>query len=139
MDNHKIAFATDNGETFVNRHFGDAKYFDIYTVNSGDLKYIKRIENTTEEDSKEVHGDPKKAKGILELLKKEDVQILVSKIFGPNINRIKKKFVCVLVNHNKISDSFEDLQKRIDIINMEWEKGEERNHLDFRNKIRIEI
>ncbi len=134
MDNHKIAFATDNGETFVDRHFGDADYFDIYKVNSSNLKFIKRIENTTEEDSKEIHGDPKKAKGILELLKKEDVQVLVSKIFGPNINRIKKKFVCVLVSNDRISDSFDILQRNIDSISNEWEKGEEREYIVLRTK-----
>lgn len=132
MANFNIAYATDDGEFFVDRHFGDANYFDIYTFNSNRIDFLKRIENTTEEDSKEVHGDPKKAKGILELLKKEDVKVLVSKIFGPNINRIKKHFVCVVIDDDKISDSFGKLQTNMEMLVKEWGKGEERNHLNFR-------
>jgi hypothetical protein len=28
----KAAFATDNGKTFMERHFGDAEYHDIYEI-----------------------------------------------------------------------------------------------------------
>ncbi|MEA3316642.1 MAG: NifB/NifX family molybdenum-iron cluster-binding protein [Bacteroidota bacterium] len=128
----KIAFATDNGENYVDRHFGDAQYYDVYELLESEHKFIKRISNTTEEDDEEVHADPVKAKGVASLFKDEDIQVLVSKVFGPNIKRIKKKFVCVLMNDNTIKDSIEILQKKLNHLSIEWEKGKKRKHLNFK-------
>lgn len=132
MENFKVAFASDDGESFVDRHFGDAYYFYIYSFSDNGIEFLKRIENTTDEDSKEKHGDPKKAKGILGLLKSQDVKVFVSKIFGPNIKRMKKNFVCVLINNDKISDSFNILQRNIEAIDREWKKGVDRDFIDLR-------
>ena len=132
MENLKVAFATDDGKSFIDRHFGDADHFDIYELAISDAKFIKRIENTTEEDSNEIHADPKKAKGILGLLKSQDVQVVVSKIFGPNIKRIKSKFVCVLIKKDEIADCFNTLQNNWQIINDEWAKGEKREHINLK-------
>jgi len=126
-----IAFATDDGESFIDRHFGDSKYYDIYEISETNSAFVKRIKNTTEEDNEEIHADPKKAKGVVSLFKGENIKVLVSKVFGPNIKRIKTKFVCILMN-NKINKSIESLQQNIDLINDEWEKGEERNHLNLK-------
>ena len=96
MKKLKVAFATDNGKTFMGRHFGDAEYYDIYEINDKNTEFIKKISNSTEEEE-DVHADPQKAKGISNLLLEEDVSVVVSKVFGPNIKRIKKKFVCILM------------------------------------------
>jgi len=85
----KVAFATDDGKTFMGRHFGDARFYDIYELDEDQASFIKRIENTVDEEE-DVHADPKKAKGISTLLLDEKVAVVVSKIFGPNIKRIKK-------------------------------------------------
>lgn len=132
--NLRFAFATDDGKSFIDRHFGDADYYDIYEISSIENKFIKRINNTTEEDDENIHADPKKAKSVVDLLKLEDVQIVASKIFGPNIKRIKKKFVCALLNDEQISDSIKIIQKDIDIFIDEWKKGETRNHINLKNK-----
>ena len=132
--NLRFAFATDDGKTYIDRHFGDADYYDIYEISSTENKFIKRINNTTEEDDEDIHADPVKAKGVVDLFKLDKVQIVVSKVFGPNIKRIKKKFVCVLFNDEKISDSIKIIQKNIDIFVDEWEKGETRNHINLKNK-----
>ena len=65
----KVAFATDDGKIFMDRHFGDAEYYDVYEISEIDSKFIKRIKNTTEEDNESVHADPEKAKGQKELIK----------------------------------------------------------------------
>ena len=130
MQKIKVAFATDNGKTFMDRHFGDAEFYDIYEIDENNADYLKRINNTTEEE--DVHADPKKAKGITGLLKEEDVKVVVSKIFGPNIKRIKKKFVCVLMDDDTFDDSLGRLCKNIRLVIDEWEKGEERKHLVFK-------
>ena len=127
-----IAFATDDGNKYVDRHFGDADYYDIYEISSNENKFIKRLNNTTKEDDEDVHADPKKASSIVDLLKIEKVQVVISKVFGPNIKRIKKKFVCGLFNNQQISDSIKVIQKNINIFIDEWEKGETRNHINMK-------
>ena len=127
------AFATDDGKTFIDRHFGDANYFDCYEISETDVTFIQRINNSTEEDS-EIHADPNKAKGVAKLLKSNHVQVVVSKIFGPNIKRIKKKFVCILMNNQHISESQQMIQQHFNAIIEELQKGETRNFLNYKIK-----
>lgn len=128
------AFATDNGKSFINRHFGDANYYYIYEISKNDIKFINKIKNTTNETEEEVHADPKKAKGVAELLKNENVTTVVSKFYGPNIKRISKKFVCILMDNDDFSECTQILQQKIDCITDEWDKGETRNSINLKSK-----
>jgi len=137
MDRFLAAVATDNGKNFTDRHFGDARYFDIYEVNRSSALFIKRIENTVnEKEDKELHADLEKAKGVAGLLKKENVIVVVSKVFGPNIKRIRKKFVCVIMNDESIKDALERIIRNRDAIVAEWQKGTERKHCVLRSGIK---
>ncbi len=129
-----VAVATDNGEKFIDRHFGDAKYYDIYKLTNTNALFIKRIENVIEEQEA-VHANPEKAKGVAGLLKKENVTVVISKIFGPNIKRIRKNFVCVIMNDESIKDALERLIYNWALIVTEWEKGAERNHCILRKSL----
>jgi len=122
-----VAFATDNGKSLMSRHFGDAKFYDIYKISKTDTEFLEQIENTTEEEKQ--HADPEKAKGITGLLKKKGVTVVVSKVFGPNINRIKSQFVCIIDNHETITESIKTIQSKIDIVYYEKLLGEKRNFL----------
>lgn len=128
------AFATDDGEHYMDRHFGDAEKYVLYEIDSAGYKYLDTITNTTEEEDNEKHADPKKAKGIAELLRKDKVTVLVSKKFGANINKMKKKFVCVLMNDAKITVSISRIQQHFDKILAEWEKKEHRHFLNLKSK-----
>ena len=128
MQKFKVAFATDNGKTFMSRHFGDAEYYYIYEIDNKNAEFIKKISNTTEEEE-DVHADPKKAKGISNLLLEENVSVVVSKIFGPNIKRIKKKFVCILMKQNSIENGVDIIKSNFLTIAEEWEIGENRDFL----------
>jgi len=130
MGKIKVAFATDDGKTFMGRHFGDADYYDIYSINDKQADFIKRISNTVDEEE-EVHADPKKAKGISQLLFTENISVVVSKIFGPNIKRIKKKFVCIIIKDKNIEEGIRKVCGNIGKIFDEWEKGEDRQNLFF--------
>ncbi len=122
-----IAVATDDGKEFIDRHFGDAAYYYIYRLFPDSIEFLKRIENTTEEER--MHADPVKAQGITGTLKKEKVQVAVSRIFGPNIKRIGKKFVCVLIRHGSIEESFALLQKQFSLLLNALNAGEERTSI----------
>jgi predicted Fe-Mo cluster-binding NifX family protein len=132
MEKFLTAFATDDGINFIDRHFGDAAYYDVYEISSDHSKFLKRITNTTEEDDDESgHGDAEKAKGIAGILKAEGVQMAVSKVFGPNLKRIKKKFLCVMFKSGSIETGIETLKDNYPSLVSEWEKGEERTFLRF--------
>lgn len=130
MQKLKVAFATDNGKTIMGRHFGDVEYYYIYEIDNENAEFIKKISNTTEEEE-DVHADPKKAGSITKLLKQEKVQVVVSKVFGPNIMRIKKKFVCILIKENSIKDSINIIKSNFLTIAEEWEIGENRDFLNL--------
>ena len=130
MENLRIAVATDDGETFVGRHFGDAEFYDVYDLTPGGSEFILRVENRTEEE--EGHADPRKAGGIARLLKQQGVQAAMTRIFGPNIKRIKSKFVCILTGHEEVAEGLKTAREQFDAIAAEWDKGEERNFLDLR-------
>ena len=125
-----IAFATDDGKKTIERHFGDAIYYNIYEVINGKFKMIDQIVNTTEEE--EMHADPVKAKGIVDLLVEKNVEVGVTKVFGPNIKRVKKHFVPVLVSKETIEESLEIVLNSLDIIEEEILKAEKRGHIDLR-------
>ncbi|ACL69233.1 NifB/NifX family molybdenum-iron cluster-binding protein [Halothermothrix orenii] len=123
-----IACATDDGVNFINRHFGDADYYYIYNLTPEGATFIKKVENTTGEE--EGHADPEKARSIVKILKEnENVQVGVSRKFGPNIKRVKKHFVPVLVQASEIEEGLKELQSNYDYIMDLWQKGEGREHL----------
>jgi len=128
MQKLKVAFASDDGKTFMGRHFGDAEYYHIYEIDENNSELINIIKNTTEEEE-DIHADPKKAGSIAKLLKQENVQIVVSKIFGPNIKRIKKKFVCILMKQNSIENGVNIIKNNLLTIAEEWKIGENRDFL----------
>jgi len=45
----KAAFATDDGKTSIDRHFGDANFFDIYEITIDSFNFIKRVTNSSED------------------------------------------------------------------------------------------
>ncbi|MCK4514318.1 MAG: hypothetical protein KAU31_03620, partial [Spirochaetaceae bacterium] len=75
------------------------------------------------------HGDPKKAKGITGILKEEGVTIAVSRVFGPNLKRIKRKFLCIIFREGSIKESIGKLQENFSVLVDEWAKGEERDSI----------
>ncbi len=125
-----IAIATDDGNNFMDRHFGDAQYYDIYRLDSEEAVLTHRLNNTTDEES-DLHADPKKAGSISSLLLQEGVQVVEAKVFGPNIKRIKKKFVCVVIRNMTVSQSLEQLRQHYQELLAAWEDGEERRILTY--------
>lgn len=124
------AVATDDGKNFNDRHFGDARYFDIYEIDENGSNFLQRIDNSTDkDDGEDIHGDPVKAGGIMGLLLGKGVNVAVSRNFGPNIKRILKKIACVRYTGQGISECVASIQENIVTVLAELEKGEERKHV----------
>jgi predicted Fe-Mo cluster-binding NifX family protein len=89
-----IACATNDKKELVNDHFGEATWFMLFKLSKKNISEIKSIKNKTASESEEEehsHGAAKKAKAIIEHFKSENVDIFLSRQFGPNIKRIKKR------------------------------------------------
>ena len=116
----KLACGTDNETEFTNGHFGSSKYFLIYDfdLETKGLRFLKRIENSSQEEEK--HGDIKKAKSVSEFLK--NVFVLVAFRYGPNIIRIKKRFVPIISREKNIEKTLNKVKLCSNKIKSEIEK-----------------
>lgn len=110
-DKVKIACGTDDGVAFTSEHFGSAEYYLIYSwdLEKAEIKYVKKVENSSAPE--EIHGDPVKARSVTELLR--EVQVLIGKVMGPNIVRMRKKFIPVICRDRNISWALEALKSRM--------------------------
>jgi predicted Fe-Mo cluster-binding NifX family protein len=126
-----IAFATDNGKNFNDDHFGMAKYYQIYRFCDDGEEFVEQRENVKfQEDESKKHGDPAKAQATATVL--SGIDVLVSKKFGPNITRMVKKFVCVVVRTNVITDAIKIVKNHMDEVIEEKNKTKDRRHLVFK-------
>ncbi len=106
-----VAVASDDGKTYIDRHFGDAEGYSLYTLSESGVEFLKRVVNTTEEDEKEdEHGDAEKARGIASILADHGVQVTVSRVYGPNLKRIQKRFVCIIDRNGTMEQMLERLK-----------------------------
>jgi len=101
----RIACGTNNGKIFTTEHFGDSKFFLIHELDSEtlELRFIEKIYNNSEEEK--MHGDAVKAKGVSGIL--NNVDVLIAFTMGPNITRMRKKFVPVISREIDIEKSLE--------------------------------
>ena len=122
-----IAFGTDDGENLNNDHVGMAKYFHVYEFFNDREQLVERRENVPFKGDESVHGDPEKAKATSSVL--EGVDVLVGRKFGPNLPRLVKKFVCVLVRTETITRAIEAIRHNMDRIAEEKSREGERTHI----------
>lgn len=129
MKSLRVACATNDGQTFMKEHFGDAKYYMVYTIHADSVKPSCIIDNTTSEEGEGEHAAPRKAGTIRALLQQHGVQVVVSKAFGPNIIRIKKHFVCVKVGVETLQEGVDLVRDNLMTIRTLWHQGEGREYL----------
>jgi predicted Fe-Mo cluster-binding NifX family protein len=126
----KIAFGTDDGKVFTEKHFGDSKVFMIYEFDNEGFKFVEKRNNTKFDE--ETHGSAKKASHITEQLK--DIPVLGAKVFGPNITRIRKLFIPIITHMNTIELALNKLHTLIEKIEENLKNNNEENdiiHLKF--------
>ena len=112
------AIATDDGVHFMSRHFGDAIQYDLYQIDAHETAYCETIRNPFREDDEEedFHGDKEKASNMKELFLARGVSVLVSSHFGPNIKRMVKRFVPVIVKSGDIEATKKLLLRNYELI-----------------------
>ena len=89
-----VAFGAADEENLSRTHFGESPVFIIKSLDleTGEWRDIRKIKNTSAEEH--FHGDPGKAMSISQIL--EDCNVLVAFAMGPNITRMRRKFVPVI-------------------------------------------
>lgn len=123
-----IAFSTDDGENLVDDHAGMAKYFYVYRFCEGKQELVEIRENDRlKGDESMKHGDPQKAQATSSVLR--GIHVLANKKFGPNLPRLLKDFLCVVVRTHTISDAIGMIRDNMGTIAEEYNKGEDRKHL----------
>ena len=122
-----IAFGTDDGKKLNNDHVGMAKYFYVYEFSNGKEELVEKRENLHFKGDESVHGDPEKAKATSSVL--EGVDVLVGRKFGPNLPRLVRKFVCVVVRTNTLTSAIQAVHNNMDRIAEEKNKESNRKHI----------
>jgi len=123
-----IAFGTDDGESLNNDHVGMAEYFYVYEFSAGEEQLVERRENVRFKGNETMkHGDPEKAKATSSVL--EGVDVLVGRKFGPNLPRLLRKFVCVVVRTNALDSAIEAVHNNMGRIAEEKNKEFDRKHI----------
>ncbi|WP_346858389.1 NifB/NifX family molybdenum-iron cluster-binding protein [uncultured Draconibacterium sp.] len=96
-----FAFALNNDGLFENKHFGEADKFALYHEENKSLVFNEYIINPTKEfDEKTSHGSLAKGNAVIGLLKEKNVNVLISRKFGQNINRVNSHFIPVIIHEN---------------------------------------
>ncbi len=123
-----IGFGSDDGKHLKEDHIGKSKYFWVYRFMDGRKEFVEKRENVQYEgDESMIRGDPKKAKATSTALKGLDG--VCGRRFGPNIVRLLKKFVCIVVRRETIDDALELIHRNMDKVIEAKEKGEGRKHI----------
>lgn len=113
-NNIRFAFAVNDTNNFELKHFGDATKYLIYEFINGNFKLILEEINTLKSvDEESNHGSTKKGNSIINLLKKNNVKILVSRRFGQNIKMVNQHFIPVIIYNNNLPDVLSVLVKNI--------------------------
>lgn len=123
-DNLVFAIGTDNGSVLKqDDHFGMSGKFQIWDFSNGTMTFREERQNSRYiEDETKTHGDPKKAEQTAQVL--DGVDVIVGKLMGPNISRLKNNFVPIVVRTDKLDSVIRILSENIIEIADEKAKSE---------------
>lgn len=111
-DRMRFAFAVNQSNAFETRNFCNADKFIIYEITGNDFVHQTEIVNPylsqlQAEESVENGNE------IIELLKKHDINVLVSSIYGKNIQMVNSHFIPVVVSSETPDEVIAAIRKHI--------------------------
>lgn len=110
----KFVFAVNHSNKFEALHFGDADKYLIYEWNANEITLTNEIINEYKlVDEEHEHGSKMKGDLIIDMFQKNDIKVLVSKQFGPNVKMINKFFIPIIIYNNTIDDVILALKRHI--------------------------
>ena len=108
--NLRFALAVNEQHVLAPKHFGDADKFLLYHYCEEGIELYKELRNPAKRME---HGSEQKAKLLIDLLRDENVDILVSKKFGGNLSRVNQYFIPVIISLDSPEDVLHILQNHI--------------------------
>jgi predicted Fe-Mo cluster-binding NifX family protein len=114
----KFAFAVDVTNLFQPEYFGNADKFLIYEWKGNELIFLHETVNPFKSLDEEL-GIHQKGMAIIEFLRDIDVESLVSRQFGKNIQIVNRYFIPVIINAISPVDVLAVLLKHINWIKEE--------------------
>lgn len=116
-----VAFATNDHNTIVETHFGDAKQYDVYQVDREQVQFIDTVLNTEKSDHHDHkhHQHGNKADRILLALSTYHVEALVNKAFGKNVVVIANHVLPIVIRMDSIEMCITAIQRHFDLIQTE--------------------
>lgn len=121
-----IAIGTQDGRLLTKGHFGDSSVFLLYELEEGaEPRYIEDRSNVPYEE--QGHGDPGKAKHMAGLM--HGVDVLVGRLFGPNVKRMLQRFVCVRVRADLADEALVLVSQSVPLLREALEVGPDRTLL----------
>lgn len=126
----RFAFAVNSQGILRNKHFGDARKFLIYEYKNDQLVFVETLENLYRVlDEKHSHGSYRKAQLIIEYLKNNNVNVLVSRQFGRNLKIITEHFIPIIIYSEDVEKVLTTLNKHLHWIEDEWNKNKANHSL----------
>ena len=126
-----VAIGTDDEiHIKADNHVCMSKLFQIWTYENDEAIFRESRENAKcREDESKTHGDPGKARATASAL--ENVDVLIGEKFGPNISRLKNKFVCAVARGGRtISQAIDMLKENVNEV-LEEKRSEEKKGIVF--------
>ncbi|MBN2890457.1 MAG: hypothetical protein JXL97_01190 [Bacteroidales bacterium] len=119
----RLALAVSHSGHFELNHFGDADKYSIYEWANGRFVFLQEEINKYKDfDEEQEHGSQKKGLVIIDFLRSLNVNILVSKQFGRNIQIVNHHFIPVIISEDTQEQVIEILSKH-----MKWIEDELRH------------
>jgi predicted Fe-Mo cluster-binding NifX family protein len=118
----KFAFAITESDEFESENFCNANKFRIYELINKDLVFVIDIVNQYKLTEEHPEISVNNSNAIIRLLKNHEINVLVSSIFGKNIQMVNSHFIPVIVYSDTATDVINALKKHI-----KWIKDELNN------------
>jgi len=118
----KFAFAVNQLNAFESENFCGADKFHVYELINNDLVYLREIVNLHKSPLDEINeGITNNGLEIIDLLKNHEINVLVSSIFGKNIQMVNNHFIPVIVTSETPAEVITAITRHIKWIKDELE------------------
>jgi predicted Fe-Mo cluster-binding NifX family protein len=109
----KFAFAINKSDEFESENFCNADKFRIYELIEKDLVFVIDIVNQYQSADEQTEISVNNGNAIINLLKNHNINVLVSSIFGKNIQMVNSHFIPVIVYSDTAANVINALKKHI--------------------------
>ena len=118
----RFAFAVNKSDGFESKNFCNADKFSIYELINNEFIHQNDLVNPyISDEGRNDEGSADNGNDIIDLLKKHDINVMVSSIYGKNIQMVNSHFIPVIVTSETPEEVIATLMKHIKWIRDELE------------------